>query len=76
MWNCRTSLIKHPHEDDPDESVKELVEIVIRKFDKDKDGKVSISDYTKSVTEEPLLIEAFGNCLPSDRAIDTFMSVL
>lgn len=38
MKNC---LIKQPQDEDPDESVKDLMEIALRKFDVDKDGKVS-----------------------------------
>lgn len=38
MRNC---LIKQPQDEDPDESVKDLMEIALRKFDVDKDGKVS-----------------------------------
>lgn len=37
MKNC---LIKQPQDEDPEESVKDLMEIVLRKFDVDKDGKV------------------------------------
>lgn len=36
----RNSLIKQPQDEDPDEGVKDLVEIVLKKFDIDKDGKV------------------------------------
>lgn len=73
LKNC---LIKHPQEEDPDESVKDLVEIVLRKLDKDRDGKVSLRDYQIAVGEEPLLLEAFGNCLPSDGARNTFLSTI
>lgn len=37
MKNC---LIKQPQDEDPEESVKDLMEIVLKKFDIDKDGKV------------------------------------
>lgn len=37
----RNCLIKQPQDEDPDEGVKDLVEIVLKKFDVDKDGKVS-----------------------------------
>ncbi|CAH1102504.1 unnamed protein product [Psylliodes chrysocephalus] len=72
----RNCLIKHPQEEDPDESVKDLVDIVIRKIDKDKDGKVSLEDYQKTVEEEPLLLEAFGKCLPSEESKMTFLTTL
>ncbi|KAJ8967436.1 hypothetical protein NQ314_002884 [Rhamnusium bicolor] len=71
--NC---LIKHPQEEDPDESVKDLVDIVMRKIDKDKDGKVSLQDYRTTVEEEPLLLEAFGRCLPSENSKITFLTTL
>ncbi|KAJ8921578.1 hypothetical protein NQ315_010483 [Exocentrus adspersus] len=72
----RNCLIKHPQEEDPDESVKDLVDTVMRKLDKDKDGKVSLDDYQKTVAEEPLLIEAFGRCLPSEKSKLTFLTTL
>lgn len=75
-FTCRNCLIRQPQEEDPEESVKDLVEIVLRKLDKDKDGKVSLLDFQKSVMEEPLLLEAFGNCLPTERARDTFMATI
>lgn len=37
----RNCLIKQPQDEDPDEGVKDLVEIVLKKFDIDKDGKVN-----------------------------------
>ncbi|KAG5872988.1 hypothetical protein JTB14_025354 [Gonioctena quinquepunctata] len=72
----RNCLIKHPQEEDPDESVKDLVDIVMRKIDKDKDGKVSLEDFQKTVEEEPLLLEAFGKCLPTDDSKITFLTTL
>ncbi|XP_052871749.1 calaxin-like [Anopheles cruzii] len=72
----RNCLIKQPQDEDPDEGVKDLVEIALRKLDMDKDGKISFQDYQEAIAEEPLLLEAFGQCLPSDRATMSFMSTL
>nr|CAI5822255.1 unnamed protein product [Callosobruchus analis] len=72
----RNCLIKHPQEEDLDDSVKDLVDIVMRKMDKDKDGKVSLEDYQKNVDDEPLLLEAFGKCLPTDKSKVTFIATL
>lgn len=72
----RNCLIKHPQDDDPDESVKDLVEIALRKLDIDKDGKVSFLDYTSAVKADGLLLEAFGQVLPTDGATDSFLSTL
>ena len=41
--------------------------------DHDKDGRISFSDFQLSVSREPLLLEAFGTCLPSSRAGAEFM---
>lgn len=73
LKNC---LVKHPQDEDPDEGVKDLVEIVMRKLDRDRDGRVSLDDFRGSVEEEPLLLEAFGTCLPSERFKDTFLATL
>ncbi|XP_044765560.1 EF-hand calcium-binding domain-containing protein 1 [Coccinella septempunctata] len=72
----KNSLIKHPQEEDPEESVKDLVDIVMKKLDADKDGKVSLEDFKSTIAEEPLLLQAFGTCLPSDRAKETFLSTM
>ncbi|XP_034124419.1 EF-hand calcium-binding domain-containing protein 1 [Drosophila guanche] len=72
----RNCLIKQPQDEDPDEGVKDLVEIVLKKFDLDKDGKVSLEDFMATVSAEPLLIEAFGQCLPTDSAVGSFFSTL
>ncbi|XP_037937005.1 EF-hand calcium-binding domain-containing protein 1 [Teleopsis dalmanni] len=72
----RNCLIKQPQDEDPDEGVKDLVEIILKKFDLDKDGKVSLQDFMSTVTAQPLLIEAFGQCLPSESAVMSFFSTL
>ncbi|XP_029044750.2 EF-hand calcium-binding domain-containing protein 1-like [Osmia bicornis bicornis] len=61
--NC---LMKQPGEEDPDEAVRDLSEMALKKLDVDRDGKISFQDYKVAVTEEPLLLEAFGQCLMTD----------
>ncbi|GBP38702.1 EF-hand calcium-binding domain-containing protein 1 [Eumeta japonica] len=41
----KNSLLKQPGDEDPDEGVRELVELVLKKLDADKDGRVSLEDY-------------------------------
>ncbi|XP_014239419.1 EF-hand calcium-binding domain-containing protein 1 [Cimex lectularius] len=72
----KNSLVKQPQEEDPEEGVKELVELVLKKLDRDKDGKVSFEDFRGAVEEEPLFLEAFGQCLPSDTATAAFLATL
>lgn len=69
-------MIKHPQDEDPDEGVKELVEIVLKKIDVDADGKVSKLDFQETVEKEPLLLQAFGPCLPTKSAAETFLATL
>ncbi|XP_042328609.1 EF-hand calcium-binding domain-containing protein 1 isoform X3 [Sceloporus undulatus] len=60
----KNSLLKQPSEEDPDEGIKDLVEITLKKMDYDHDGKLSYVDFEKAVRDENLLLEAFGPCLP------------
>ncbi|XP_041975782.1 EF-hand calcium-binding domain-containing protein 1 [Aricia agestis] len=72
----KNSLLKQPGDEDPDEGVRDLVELVLKKLDIDKDGKISMEDYREAVQQEPLLLEAFGQCLPSKRHAATFLKTL
>ncbi|KAG5306830.1 EFCB1 protein, partial [Acromyrmex insinuator] len=71
LKNC---LIKQPGEEDPDEGVKDLSELALKKLDVDHDGKISFRDYETAVIEEPLLLEAFGQCLPTDESCADFLN--
>ncbi|KAK0134940.1 EF-hand calcium-binding domain-containing protein 1 [Merluccius polli] len=68
----KNSLIRQPTEEDPDEGIKDLVEITVKKMDHDHDGKLSFADFEKAVKEETLLLEAFGTCLPDAKSILVF----
>ncbi|XP_053302524.1 calaxin [Pleuronectes platessa] len=68
----KESLIRQPSEEDPDEGVKELVEMTLKKMDYDHDGRLSFDDFKKAVKEENLLLEAFGTCLPDTTNIEKF----
>ena len=35
--------------------------------DQDKDGRLGYEDYKKSVEQDDLLLESFGQCLPDDK---------
>nr|XP_020144363.1 EF-hand calcium-binding domain-containing protein 1 isoform X2 [Microcebus murinus] len=56
----KNSLLKQPSEEDPDEGIKDLVEITLK--------KMVIMDYEQAVREETLLLEAFGPCLPDPKS--------
>lgn len=63
----------HTQDEDGDEGVKDLIDMTMRKMDHDKDGRVSYSDYVHTVIKEPLMMEAFGTCLPTSRAGNNFV---
>lgn len=39
--------------------------MTMKKMDEDKDGRVSFADFEVTVTKDPLMLEAFGPCLPT-----------
>ena len=59
-------------DDDLEEGVKDIVELVMKKMDHDHDGRLSRDDFSISVKREPLLLEAFGPCLPDDDTLAAF----
>lgn len=68
----KSSLVKQPSEEDPDEGVKDLVETALKKMDYDHDSRVSFSDFKQAVEAENLLLEAFGTCLPACPQIEAY----
>ncbi|XP_064560368.1 calaxin [Zonotrichia leucophrys gambelii] len=66
------SLLIQPGDEEPDEVVKDLVDIALKKMDYDRDGKLSFTDFEKAVRDESLLLEAFGPCLPDLKSTMSF----
>lgn len=62
-WTLRNSLLKQPGDEDPDEGVRDLVELVLKKMDVDKDGKVSMQDYRWGCLQ--ILINQINFCVLS-----------
>lgn len=52
---------------------QDLIEMTLRKMDRDKDGRVSLTDWKDTIEAEPLMLEAFGPCLPNKRASEVFI---
>uniref|UniRef100_A0A8C5Q6G1 EF-hand domain-containing protein n=1 Tax=Leptobrachium leishanense TaxID=445787 RepID=A0A8C5Q6G1_9ANUR len=71
----KNSLLKQPTEEDPDEGIKDLVEITLKKMDYDHDSKLSYTDFDKAVRDENLLLEAFGPCLPDSKVSEVASEV-
>ncbi|CAH0559185.1 unnamed protein product [Brassicogethes aeneus] len=74
MFNLlRTSIIGQT-EEDSEEAAKDLIEVITKKMDLDRDGKISFNDYRQTVLANPMLLEAFGYCLPSRGDINAFQT--
>lgn len=73
MLNLLRKFIYKHQEEDVDEAVKDLVDIMIKKMDHDKDGMISFEDYAKTVHDEPLMLECFGHCLPDRKHVYAFL---
>ena len=52
---------------------KDIIDLTLKKMDVDKDGRISYADFEETVKSEPLLLEAFGPCLPRAEMLDLFM---
>ncbi|KAJ3049890.1 EF-hand calcium-binding domain-containing protein 1, partial [Rhizophlyctis rosea] len=69
LKNC---LFKGSEEDE--DGVKDLVDLVLKKLDEDRDGRVSEADWTGAIAKESLLLTAFGQCLPGRAAVESYLS--
>lgn len=66
-------LVKGTEEDE--DGVKDLVDMVLKKLDEDRDGRVSEGDWGSAIQKESLLMEAFGQCLPFTKDIISFLDL-
>ncbi|KAJ3148350.1 EF-hand calcium-binding domain-containing protein 1 [Geranomyces michiganensis] len=69
----RNCLVRGQEEDE--DGVKDLVDLVLKKLDEDRDGRVSEADWTAAIGKELLLMEAFGQCLPRNKTIEQYLSM-
>ncbi|KAJ3021370.1 EF-hand calcium-binding domain-containing protein 1 [Thoreauomyces humboldtii] len=68
----RNCLVRGQEEDE--DGVKDLVDLVLKKLDEDRDGRVSEADWIAAIGKEQLLMEAFGQCLPRNKTIEHYLS--
>jgi len=60
--------------DEIEEGMREVVEIGMKKLDKDKDGQITQEDFTNACYSDPLLLQSIGPCLPPARSLAAFMA--
>ncbi|UJR22311.1 hypothetical protein I4U23_025373 [Adineta vaga] len=61
----KSCVPKQNNDENPVENIKELVEITLKKMDKDRDNRLSDEDFATSVHEDPLLLCCFGQIFPN-----------
>ncbi|XP_077577724.1 calaxin-like isoform X1 [Stigmatopora nigra] len=64
--------LRLPGEEDPYDGIKDLVEITLKRMDRDHDDRLSLDDFAMSVKEVNHVLEAFGTCIPNATRIETF----
>ncbi|XP_076678766.1 calaxin [Andrena cerasifolii] len=71
----RGCLIKLQNDENPDEAVKDLIDMMLKKLDVDRDGSISEEDFKICVTDRnQLLLECMGPVFPSREACHVFLS--
>jgi len=65
---------RNHYDENPDDLVRDYMEILMKKMDHDCDGVLSFKEYAESVRLNPDLLEVFGYCLPPRPAVYTFMT--
>jgi Ca2+-binding EF-hand superfamily protein len=73
----RRTFVKVPDvmpNEDIEDSVKDIVELCMRKLDKDRDGQVTFKDYEKACLVDPLLVQSLGPCIPTTRSLAAFLA--
>ncbi|XP_046833010.1 EF-hand calcium-binding domain-containing protein 1-like [Vespa crabro] len=71
----RGCLIAHLPDEDPDDGVKDLIELMIKKLDVDRDGFVSENDFRTAVKERgEFFLECMGPVFPSREAQHAFLT--
>ncbi|XP_014474366.1 PREDICTED: EF-hand calcium-binding domain-containing protein 1-like [Dinoponera quadriceps] len=73
--SMRGCLIKLQTDEDPDEGVKDLIDLMMRKIDVDRDGGITEEEFHTTIKERnPLLLECMGPVFPSREARWAFLN--
>lgn len=57
-----------------EDSVRDLVEVLMAKVDADRDGKISFDDYKGAVLKDPSFMQFLGPCLPQRQSVQKFLN--
>lgn len=48
----------------------------MRKLDTNRDGQITSDDFANATHKDPLLVQSVGACLPTPKAMATFLSTI
>ncbi|KAF2906152.1 hypothetical protein ILUMI_00025 [Ignelater luminosus] len=60
-------------EEDTEDVVKDLVDVITKKLDVNRDGQITYDDFHQAVTNQPLMLECLGQCFPTRIATTSFL---
>lgn len=72
----KSALVHSPGEEEVEDSLKDLVELVLKKIDGDHDGRLSLDDYVGAIKTDALMMEALGPCLPKTATKKCFLELI
>ncbi|XP_066583535.1 calaxin-like [Prorops nasuta] len=70
----RGCIFRLPENEDTEQAVKDLVELLLKKIDVDRDGFVSDEDFAAAVRKNPLYLECMGPVFPTRPARQAFLN--
>ncbi|ODN02231.1 EF-hand calcium-binding domain-containing protein 1 [Orchesella cincta] len=62
--------------DEMEECEREIVEIVMKGLDVDKDGQITQQDFEAACLQDPLLLVSIGPCLPKSQCCAAFLALI
>ncbi|KAF5397187.1 EF-hand calcium-binding domain-containing protein 1 [Paragonimus heterotremus] len=66
--------LQQPTDEDPDEGIRDLVDLVMKRLDMDHDGRVTYPDFQSAVQQDAMLLEILGPCFPEEQVAVAFLS--
>lgn len=53
--------------------LQDLVEVIMKKLDVNRDGQVTYDDFREAVSNQPLMMECLGQCMPTRLSATAFL---
>ncbi|CAG7817618.1 unnamed protein product [Allacma fusca] len=57
-------------------NIREIAEMLLKKFDRDKVGSISLANFKYVVRRDPLNLQCLGQCLPDPMGVKSFLAMI